>query len=137
MTSDDSLTFRVQFGDAVCAPEKMKLAERRFIEGARRLLLAQETMAQVAPKGIFHDAVASMILELFISGEEGQTMHVKQLVIASRESSTAALRRIDRLERENFIVKIPDLYDNRRIIVKLTNECRELLISVLGDIFPM
>lgn len=136
MKSDDSLNFRAQPGDQVYAPDKMRLAERRFVDGARRLLRAQEAVAKKTSKGLFHDAVASMILELFISGEEGQTMHVKQLVIASRESSTAALRRIDRLEREKFIVKIPDPYDNRRIIVRLTNECRELLMGLLNVIFP-
>lgn len=117
------------------AAESRTVTERQLVEGARQLLQARIKMAKLVPKGLFRDPAWDMMLELFISGEEGGILFVKQLMIASGESSGAAMRRIDRLENAGFIVRIPDPLDHRRVIVRLTDRARTAMIAMLQHIF--
>jgi len=117
------------------AAESGTVAERQLVEGARQLLQARIKMAELVPKGLFRDPAWDMMLELFISGEEGGILFVKQLMIASGESSGAAMRRIDRLENADLIERIPDPLDHRRVIVRLTDRGRSAMIAMLQHIF--
>lgn len=111
------------------------LADRQLVEKARQLLRARLDMAKVIPKGLFRDSAWDMLLELFISGEEGGILYVKQLMIASGESAAAAMRRIDRLEHAEFLERTPDPFDHRRVIVRLTQRGRSAMIAMLRNIF--
>lgn len=111
------------------------VADKRLVEGARRLLQARIRTANLFPKGILRDAAWDMMLELFISGEEGGIMYVKQLMIASGESTAGSMRRIERLAEANFITRHSDPLDQRRVIVRLTEQGRTALISMLRHIF--
>jgi len=115
--------------------ERSDLADRELVEWARKLLRARMKLAKLVPKGLFHDSAWDIMLELFISGEEGGVLHVKQLMIASGESSAAAMRRIDRLEEAVFIARTPDSLDHRRVIVQLTERGRTAMIAMLQHIF--
>lgn len=75
------------------------------------------------------------MLELFICGEEGGILYVKQMVIASGESPAAAMRRIDRLDEAEFINRIPDLLDQRRVIVRLTERGRSAMLAMLKHVY--
>lgn len=111
------------------------LTDKQLMEGARQLLQARARTAMLFPKGLFRDAAWDMLLELFISGEEGGIVYVKQLTIASGESATGAMRRIERLEAAGFITRTSDPLDQRRVIVRLTERGRTALVSMLRHIF--
>lgn len=111
------------------------LAENRLVEGARQLLQARIRTAELFPKGILRDAAWDMLLELFVRGEEGGITYVKQLMIASGESTAGSMRRIERLTEAGFIARTSDPLDQRRVIVRLTERGRTALISMLQHIF--
>lgn len=111
------------------------VAEKQLVEGARQLLRARLKMARIAPKGLLRDSAWDMMLELFINGEEGGILYVKQLMLMSGESSTAAMRRIDRLEEAGFIERYPDPLDGRRVIVQLKDVGRTAMLAMLQHVF--
>ncbi|MFC0202824.1 MarR family transcriptional regulator [Novosphingobium soli] len=117
------------------AAETRTLEERLLVEGARQLLQARKKIASLAPKGLFRDPAWDMMLELFISGEEGGILYVKQIMIASGESTAAAMRRIDRLHEADFIERIQDPLDHRRVIVRLTERGRQAMVTMLKHAF--
>lgn len=116
-------------------PEGRSIENHQIVERARQLLLASKKFAAMGPRGLFRGSSWDMMLELFISGEEGRVLYVKQMMIASGESPTAAMRRIDRLDEAGFIVRIPDLLDQRRVIVRLTEAGRSAILEVLDHAF--
>lgn len=115
--------------------------EDKISEGALRvaqaqcLLSARQYAAKLIPKEILHDSTFDMLLELFVKAERGQALCVKQLVLFSGESSTAALRRIDRLAKAEMIQRYPDPADRRRVLVRLTEHGRTILLPMLGHFF--
>lgn len=117
------------------AARNSSVAEKLLVEGARQLLQARLKMARIAPKGLLRDSAWDMMLELFISGEEGGILYVKQLMLASGESSTAAMRRIDRLEEAGFLERFPDPLDRRRVIVRLKERGRSAMLAMLEHVF--
>jgi DNA-binding MarR family transcriptional regulator len=117
------------------AVRRDSIAEKQLVEGARQLLQARIKMERLVPKGLLRDSAWDMMLELFINGEEGGIIYVKQLMLASGESSTAALRRIDRLEEAGFIKRFPDPLDRRRVIVELQERGRTAMRAMLKHVF--
>lgn len=117
------------------AARNSSVAEKLLVEGARQLLQARLKMARIAPRGLLRDSAWDMMLELFISGEEGGILYVKQLMLASGESSTAAMRRIDRLEDAGFLERFPDPLDRRRVIVRLKERGRSAMLAMLEHVF--
>ncbi|MFC3215619.1 helix-turn-helix domain-containing protein [Novosphingobium panipatense] len=105
------------------------------MEGARQILRARRKIAALEPRSLFRDTAWDMMLELFISGEEGGILFVKQLMIASGESAASAMRRIDRLESAGFLERIPDMLDQRRVIVQLTSKGRTAMLAMLDEVF--
>ncbi|WP_152998782.1 winged helix DNA-binding protein [Sphingopyxis sp. H115] len=118
------------------ARREASVAERGLVEGARHLLQARNRMAGVLPKGLLRDSAWDMILELFISYEEGGVLYVKQLILSSGESAAAAIRRIDRLEEARLIERFADPLDGRRVIVRISERGRAAMLSMLQQVFP-
>ncbi len=111
------------------------IEDRQLVEYARQLLQARKKFAALSPKGLFRDSAWDMMLELFISGEEGGILYVKQMMIASGESPAAAMRRIDRLDDAEFIRRTPDALDQRRVIVRLTERGRSAMLAMLKHVY--
>lgn len=106
-----------------------------LVEGARQLLRARLRTARITPQGLLSDTAWDMMLELFIQAEQGKPLYVKQLLLLSGGSSTAAMRRIDRLEGAGFIARFPDHLDGRRVRVRLRRAGRAAMLAVLRDVF--
>lgn len=102
---------------------------------ASQLFRARAKMAEVAPKGLLDDAGWDMMLTLFLNAEDNDVLFVKQLVVASFFTPTAAMRRIARLEQAQFLKRRPDPLDKRRVIVQLTDRGRSAMIDVLEHAF--
>lgn len=106
-----------------------------LVAGARQLLRARLRTARITPGGLLSDTAWDMMLELFIHAEQGEPLYVKQLLLLSGGSTTAAMRRIDRLERAGFIERRPDPVDGRRVVVRLGAAGRAAMLAVLRDVF--
>lgn len=117
------------------AADNRNAADQRLIESARRWLSARRTIFELFPKDLLKDASWAMLLELFLNWEEGGICYVKQLIITSGESSTAAMRLLDRLEAGALIERMPDPLDRRRVMVQLTEFGRNAMIDGLTLIF--
>jgi DNA-binding MarR family transcriptional regulator len=108
--------------------------EPSILELARR---AQQTRAMVSrlfPRDIFWDSAWDMVLELVIANEENRSVCVKQLICASGETSTSALRRIDRLEQDGIVVRRHDADDHRRVSIALSLKGEEAMAAMLRSL---
>lgn len=133
--TDISATSRRTIGNMARVAANQTLEDAALIEGARQMLRGRKKIAALAPKGLFRDSAWDMMLELFISEGEGGVLYVKHIMLASGESAAAAMRRIDRLHEADFIKRIPDPLDQRRVIVRLTERGRRAMIAMLKHVF--
>lgn len=115
-------------------PKEKDISENKIILCAMRLLKTRSHMSEYLKQSPLHDGDWVMLLELFVSGQN-DTTYVKQLTLASAESSTAAMRRIDRLESEGLISRQPDHQDRRRVIVQLSEQGYAAVKMLLQNIF--
>lgn len=98
---------------------------------ARKAQRMQADVARVLPRGVLRDSVWDMLLELFVAAQEYRLLCVKQLILVSGETSTSALRRIDRLEQAALIRRRCDPDDHRRVAVELTQKGEEAMSVML------
>jgi DNA-binding MarR family transcriptional regulator len=110
------------------------LAERHLVESARQLMTSRIEIAKHIPFGLFRDSAWDVMLELFVNGEEGGIVYVKQLIIATGQAGASAVRMIDRLEGANLIRRETDPLDHRRIIVGLTEAGRSAMLAMLAKL---
>lgn len=87
------------------------------------------------PKHVFRDSAWDIMLELFITAEEGRTLCVKDIMAISGESATGTIRRIEGLEEAQLVVRRYDPRDHRRMLVELSGRGREAMISFLEHLF--
>lgn len=132
---DVSLSSLRTVNSLASAAKGRSVADRQVVERARQLLQARKKFVAMGPKGLFRDSAWDMMLELFISGEEGGILYVKQMMIASGDSPAAAMRRIDRLDEAEFIKRKSDILDQRRVIVSLTERGRAAMLAMLKHVF--
>jgi len=113
------------------------------VSGSSLLALARQTQqarancSQLFPKHVFRDSAWDIMLELFIAGEEGGSLCVKDTMAISGESATGTLRRIESLEEAQLVVRRYDPTDHRRMLVQLSNRGREAMISLLHHLFEI
>lgn len=89
----------------------------RHVACARRMLRTRKIVAQHVPRNVSRDTFWDIAFELFVCCAEGKHPCVKQVIIASGETSTTALRHIDRLENAGLIERMPDKEDHRRSLI--------------------
>lgn len=110
------------------------ILERELVDCARRLIRLRKEMDQHIPPGLVKDYAWDILLELFVNGEEGGIVYVKQLMLVSSITPTSAMRLIDRLEDEALIERQPDPLDHRRVIVGLSDRGRSAMVTLLRKI---
>jgi DNA-binding MarR family transcriptional regulator len=115
--------------DAILAAGASLLARA---QQARQL---RSAMSKLGPRDLFVDPAWDMMIELFIAAEQRRTLCVKDLILLSGESSTSALRRIDRLQASELIARQLDRADHRRIRVELTPRGRTAMAAMLEHLF--
>ncbi|WP_436827218.1 winged helix DNA-binding protein [Sphingomonas sp. DT-207] len=76
-----------------------------------------------------------MVLELFVAGQEKRAVCIKELILISGETSTSALRRIDRLETAELLRRAHDSGDHRRVVVTLTAKGEGAMSAMLQSLF--
>ena len=89
--------------------------------------------AKFLPADILRDIGWNMLLDLFIHCEDGRKVSVSSACIASGGAPTTALRWLTQLERAGLIVRRADERDQRRVLVTLTPEARQAILSWLSE----
>lgn len=110
--------------------------DRSLPDLARQLQHMRAKAAKLFPRDVFRDSAWDMVLELFIAGQENRVICVKELIFVSGETSTSALRRIDRLEAAGLLSRSHDPDDHRRMAVTLTSKGDEAMRAMLHSLFP-
>jgi len=98
---------------------------------ARQIQAMRANTAKFFPRDVFRDSAWDMMLELFIAEQQNRPLCVKELILVSGESSTSALRRIDRLEGAGLIRRRTDPADHRRLAVTLTQRGTDAMTAML------
>jgi DNA-binding MarR family transcriptional regulator len=104
---------------------------------AQQLLRARTKSGRFFPKDIFRDSAWDMMLELFLAGQKGRHVCVKELALAAEETPASAMRRIDRLQEANLIRRRSDPRDHRRVLVELTEGGNEAMHGLLSHILEL
>lgn len=77
-----------------------------------------------------------MLLELYVAHHEGREVSVSDLALAVDIPSTTGLRKLETLEAEGLVYRLPDRQDRRRIWVKPAPEVMskfDVLLDQLGE----
>jgi len=77
------------------------------------------------PPGITVEASWEILLDLYVSERQGERISLTALGGSAGVPLTSALRRIQELERNGMISRIPDQADKRRVAAHLTQKGRE------------
>jgi len=77
------------------------------------------------PPGITVEASWEILLDLYVSERQGERISLTALGGSAGVPLTSALRRIQELERNGMISRIPDQADKRRVAAHLTDKGRE------------
>jgi len=114
-------------------PTKRKPAAKRRVAGgpgskgtarglALELLSWRRRREQMFGAHMFSEPVWDMMLDLLVHHEQGRLVNVTSLCVASMASFSTALRWIQAMEKEGFVVREPDPHDRRQILVRPTPE---------------
>jgi DNA-binding MarR family transcriptional regulator len=105
-----------------------------LIDLARQAQKMRAIVARMFPRDVLKDSAWDMLLELFVATQEFRVLCVKQLILVSGETSTSALRRIDRLEETGMIRRRGDAADHRRVTVEMTLKGEEAMTAMLRSL---
>jgi len=106
-----------------------------LLDLARHMQLMRTKIVPLFPRDVLRDSVLDMLLELFVAQLKSRNVCIKELIIVSGETSTSALRRIDRLEASDMLKRCPDPADHRRVGVALTEKGEEAMRAMLHHLF--
>jgi DNA-binding MarR family transcriptional regulator len=112
--------------DAFVDPEIECLRVAASLYGLRR-----KRDATADRKGLFGEPGWDILLDLYIAERRRTDVQVSSVCLDAGVPSTTILRWIARLEREGLIYRIADNSDARRRYVRLTDEGRAMMRSVL------
>jgi DNA-binding MarR family transcriptional regulator len=114
-------------------PSKRKPSLKRRVGGSGRtaspgtarglaleLLSWRRRREQLFGAHMFSEPVWDMMLDLLVHHEQGRLVNVTSLCVASMASFSTALRWIQAMEKEGFVVREPDPHDRRQILVRPT-----------------
>ncbi|WP_341786466.1 MarR family transcriptional regulator [Sphingomonas leidyi] len=114
----------------------VSIGDGSLLDLARQLQRMRAKAAKLFPRDVFRDSAWDMVLELFIAGQQQRVVCVKELIFVSGETSTSALRRIDRLEAAELLHRSHDPDDHRRMAVTLTDKGDAAMRAMLHSLFP-
>ena len=99
---------------------------------ALELLSWRRRREQLFGAHLFSEPVWDMMLDLLVHHEQGRLVNVTSLCVASMASFSTALRWIQAMEKEGFIVREPDPHDRRQILVRPTPDFIACFRQFLG-----
>jgi hypothetical protein len=100
---------------------------------ARHLFNERRLRDRAMHTRLFGEPSWDILLDLFASESEGKSVSASSAAIAASVPVTSGLRCLKRLEEAGLIARKPGRY-RRSVLVKLTEEGRERMTSILSDI---
>lgn len=92
------------------------------LTGVKQMQIGRKKRHAVFPRSFFSEPAWDMLLEAYVSFQEGYELAVTDLCIASGEPQSTALRWIAILERHDYLSRSQDPSDGRRILVHATDK---------------
>ena len=114
-------------------PPLQRPAQRRF-NVVRLLQRERDIRAEIFDSDIASSAAWQIIIDLYAMGQEQGHNYVSSVAVGSQIPLTTALRHIDHLVQEQLIERSRDQTDARRVRIKLTDRCRQLVDMYLAKI---
>jgi FixJ family two-component response regulator/DNA-binding MarR family transcriptional regulator len=105
--------------------------EQTSRERLLQLIQSRRVKAAFFSGKLFAEPIWDMLLELLECRLRDRRVSVSSLCIASAIPATTALRRIEELEKEGLVVRVPDPKDGRRQFLELTDEAARRLVGYL------
>lgn len=102
----------------------------------RGLLKARASRERYFGPGLFSDPAWDMLLELFACELAASLISVSSLCIASNAPPSTAMRHIQHLERDGWIVRRPDPEDGRRYWMELSEAGSAAIRNLIGRAWP-
>ena len=102
---------------------------------ARQARQLRARMSDFLPRDLLVDPAWDMMIDLFVAAGTGERLCVKDLTLMSGESTTSAMRRIDRLQEAALLARHPDPNDHRRVHVRLTEKGHVAMAAMLEHLF--
>jgi DNA-binding MarR family transcriptional regulator len=112
-----------------------QVADSEILDLARHMQSMRAKIIPLFPREVLRDSVLDILLELFVAQLMTRSVCIKELIIVSGETSTSALRRIDRLEESGMVRRCHDPVDHRRVAVALTQRGDEAMRAMLHHLF--
>lgn len=111
-------------------------AGAKSLDQARNLWLLRRRRDRLFSKAgypsLFGEPIWDMLLDLYISGSNGQKISVSSLCIAAQAPQTTALRYLNEMLRARIVVRVDDPKDLRRSFVELSDEGFRLLDALFS-----
>ena len=113
--------------DADLAPgsngDKAALRRREYAEMARRTYLVRRKRAAIfGNQELFGEPAWDILLDLYVALAHDKPVSVSSACIGSAAPPTTGLRWLGILAEEGLVVREPDPEDQRRVLVRLTEE---------------
>ncbi|EZP52936.1 MULTISPECIES: MarR family winged helix-turn-helix transcriptional regulator [Sphingomonas] len=102
---------------------------------ARQARQLRARMSHFLPRDLLVDPAWDMMIDLFVAAGTGERLYVKDLTLMSGESTTSAMRRIDRLQEAGLLSRHADPADHRRVRVRLTGKGYQAMAAMLDHLF--
>jgi ABC-type thiamine transport system ATPase subunit len=108
-------------------PPELPSRKAARIAFVRTLLRGRRKFEEAFDGGMFGDPARDMLLDLYASTLEGQTVYVSHLLVASGAPATTSLRMLGILVDQGWVTRRPDPRDGRRALLSLTPDACKLL----------
>lgn len=105
----------------------------QLVDLAKRELKQRKLQFKHLPIDFFGDAAWAMLLDLFVSEHQGKRLSTTSVCHGSLYPETTALRWLDVLTHEGFVVRQACTTDKRVKFVSLTAKGRSAVSSILHD----
>jgi DNA-binding MarR family transcriptional regulator len=103
--------------------------EDEVVAVARAVYQSRKMRSAHFGSALFSEPAWDMLLVLFLYGERGDRMSVTKLAEFSQSALTTAIRWLDYLESQRWIVRTQCEHDRRKFFVCLSEKGRSLMVS--------
>ena len=103
-----------------------------LVQLAKRLYEMRRMRDEVLGDALFSEPSWDILLDLFISEDEGRQLSVSAVCIGARSPSATALRYLTMLQDAGLVERTRDERDARRSHVRLTASGRRRMATLLG-----
>ena len=106
-------------------------------EVARGVYKSSRSRSRILGSDLCPDPAWHMLVDLFAAGQEGRSVSVTSLCLASGVAPSTGLRHLNLAADGGLIARVPDGRDGRRILVGMTEKGDERVGAIIADVRDM